>query len=280
MLRNFLFSLALATGLVTAAAAEPTPQALVDRLWDVMDMDAMMPILRDEAVAEAQEMQQTMLPQAGQSRWLNRVAKIHDPDRMADLFRTGMIEAVAPTDLARLDAALALYETPLGQRLIRLESSARIALMDEETEQDARDRFAAAASTGEARVQQIAQLIEVSDLIGANVAGGMNAAIAFSRGFADGGGFDMPPPEAQMLADAWAQEPELRAETLGWMEAYLMLAYSPLSDRELRQYIDFAGSDEGQALSALLFAGFEGLFRQTSYDLGLAAAGEMQGQTL
>lgn len=280
MLRDFLVSLALIAGLATGAAAQSAPEAVVDRLWDVMEMDQLMPILRDEAVAEAQEMQQTMFPQGGSSGWPGRVARIHAPDRMAALFRASMVQALPAKDAAQIDAALDLYETPLGQRLIRLESSARIAMMDPATEQDARDRFDAAASTRMGRAQQIGALIDVADLVGANVAGGMNAAIAFSRGFADGGGFDMPPTEAQLLADAWAQEPELRAETLGWMQAYLMLAYSPLSDAELAEYIAYAATDQGQALSALLFAGFEELFRRTSYDLGKAAAGELQGQRL
>ncbi len=280
MLRKFLVSLALMAGLVTGAVAQPAPKALVDRLWSVMAMDQLMPILRDEAVAEAREMQQTMFQQGGSAGWPDRVARIHAPDRMAKMFRAAMVKSLPSMDAGQIDAALDLYDTPLGQRLIRLESSARIAMMDEATERDARDRFDAAATTRTGRAQQIGALIDTADLVGANVAGGMNAAIAFSSGFADGGGFDMPPTEAQLLSDAWAQEPELRAETMGWMQAYLMLAYSPLSDAELAEYVTYAGTDQGQALAALLFAGFEELFRQTSYELGRAAAGELQGQRL
>ena len=250
------------------------------RLWQVMDMDALMPILRQEALIEARAMQDEMFQNGGAGGWLDKVARIHDPARLEALFKDGIRRKLPATPGPRLDAALDFYRTGLGQRLIGLETGARQAMLDPETEAQARERFSAAASRADPRVRDIARLIETADLLGPNVAGGMNAAIAFSRGFADAGGFDMNMSEEQMLADAWAQEPAIRAETLGWLEAYLMLAYSPLNDAELQIYIGFAGSDEGRALSALLFAGFDALFLQTSRDLGVAAAAQMQGRAL
>ncbi|MBU3029778.1 DUF2059 domain-containing protein [Paracoccus marinaquae] len=275
----------------SAAAQEPAgpgipPAGVVpahevaSRIWAALDMQALMPILRDEALAEAEAMQEN-LPESGADRgWLEAVAQIHEPERLAELFRAGIADRLSLYPDQRLDGALAFYEAEFGQRLVGLETSARRAMLDPDAEALAREAFSTAASHQEARVEQIGRLIEVADLIGPNVAGGLNAAVAFSRGFAEGGGFDMPLSEEQMLADAWSQEPEIHSETLGWMEAYLMLAYSPLSDAELERYIGFAASPEGHGLAALLFSGFDRLFQQTSRDLGLAAAGLMRGRDL
>lgn len=270
----------------SSPGGEASPQAttarqqLASRLWGVLGLAQLMPILRDEALTEAEVMQSTMFEGQSEIGWLDTVAEIHNPARLGTLFRDGVATQMSPRQAPRLETALAFYEGDLGQRLIGLETTARLAMLDPDTETAAREQFSEAASHEAPRVAQISRLIDEADLIGPNVAGGMNAAVAFSQGFADGGGFDMPMAEQQMLADAWAQEAEIRAETLGWMEAYLMLAYSPLSDAELENYIRFAGSSEGQTLSALLFAGFDAVFRQTSRELGLAAAGQMQGRDL
>lgn len=263
--------------------APPAPavaQALTSRIWSALDLEQLMPILRDEALTEAGTMQDSMFEGRSDLGWLETVAQIHDPDRLGALFRAGAASHISARQQPLLAAAVEFYETDLGRRLIGLETTARLAMLDPDTEAAARTGFSEAASHDDPRVGMIARLIEEADLIGPNVAGGMNAAIAFSQGFEAGGGFDMPLGEQQMLADAWAQEPGIRAETLGWMEAYLMLAYSPLSDAEMERYIRFAGSAEGRALSAVLFEGFDAIFSQTSRELGLAAAGQMQGRDL
>lgn len=290
MIRTLCLLAALLTGHQATAqeqaaptAPQATPQVPTERgvrLWQALGLAELMPVLRDEALAEAAEMQSGMFEGGASIGWIDTVAQIHDPSRLETLFRAALSRSLQPGGDPAIDAALDFYEGDLGRRLVALETTARQAMLDPDTEAAARDSFAEAASRGDLRVAQIQRLIDEADLIGPNVAGGMNAAVAFSQGFEEGGGFDMPMSEAQILADAWSQEAEMRAATIGWMEAYLMLAYSPLGDDDLETYIAFAGSDAGQALSALLFAGFDALFWQTSRDLGLAAAGQMQGRDL
>lgn len=278
------FAMMLGQPLLAQQAQAPqvtqATQSIATRLWRALGLEDLMPILRDEALAEAETMQTGMTEGGNQIGWLETVAQIHDPVRLKRLFQTGVTRSLRIPEDPAIGAAIAFYEGELGQRLVRLETSARQVMLDPDAEDAAREAFSAAASRNDPRVAQISRLIEEADLIGPNVAGGLNAAVAFSLGFSDGGGFDMPMSEQQMLADAWSQEAEIRAATLGWMEAYLLLAYSPLSDAELERYIGFAGSADGQALSALLFAGFDAVFLQTSRDLGLAAAGQMQGRDL
>ena len=169
----------------------------------------------------------------------------------------------------------------LGLATARLfaKHGATVAILDLD-EAAAREAWAQAQARATPRAARIARLIQVAELIEPNVAGGMNASVAFARGFQQGGGFPMPLAEGQIIADAWAQEPQLRADTEDWIGAYLFLAYSTLSDAQLDLYINYAASDGGRELSRAMFAGFNGVFLRTSYDMGLAAAAQMRGRQL
>ena len=255
-------------------------QTIQTRLWRVLQLDDLMPIMRDEAVAEAKSMQDLIVQRGGDDRWIQIVERNHEPARLERLFHSGVKKSDFSEHPALIDSALIFYETPLGRRMLSLETSARRVMLDDDAKTDARGSFSEAASTNSPRIAQIRRLIDQADLIGPNVAGGMNAALAFARGYDEGGGYTTPMSEAEMLSETWAQELMIRAEALGWLEAYLYLAYSPLSDAELDQYIDFAASPSGQALADVLFAGFDAMFEQTSYEMGLAAAGQIQGHRL
>ncbi|MAN55623.1 MAG: DUF2059 domain-containing protein [Paracoccus sp. (in: a-proteobacteria)] len=288
-----LRSLAIALVLVFPALAQARPVTIIqseshggpaapltERLWNTMDLESLMPILRDEAVAEAEDMQADLFKRGGTGGWLDQVARIHDPDRLESLFREGLEAARENADRGRIEDALTFYRSDLGRRLVGLENSARRTMLDADAEAAAREALSAAAARDDPRVARIRRLIDEAQLIGPNVAGGMNAAMAFSEGFAEGEGFDMPMNAERMLRDTWRQEEEIRAQTTEWMESYLLLAYSPLSDADLDRYIVFAGSAGGKALSGLMFAGFDAVFRKTSYELGLTAAGQMRGRQL
>ncbi|WP_405405535.1 hypothetical protein [Paracoccus sp. Ld10] len=251
-----------------------------DRIWQILDLAALMPILQEEALTEAARMEGEGLIAGGGLPWARVVGRIHDVSRMEALFRSGVRDAAARMDPLLVDRALSFHGSGLGRRVIRLEGSARRALLEDGVEDQARADFARALRDHDPRAEKIVQLIDGADLIAPNVAGGLNAAIAFSRGYAEGGGFDMAPDSQQLMAEAWAQRDQIEAEATAWLQGFLMLAYGPLSDDELSDYSLHAASPEGQALSQLLFAGFDRVFGQTSYDMGMAAALRGQGQQL
>lgn len=288
MLRFFLFCLLVPLAQPVLAQPFPdrqeTPLAqhgqTARTIWEVMQLDALAPILRDEALAQAAEMADTMFPRGGTGRWLDRVGAIHQPDRFRALFLRGLAEALPDTDPEDLRAGLAFYRTGLGRQLLALEEAARRAMLDDNTEAAARAAWAQARAQASPRAARIARLIEAGGLIDANVAGGMNASLAFARGFQAGGGFLMPMAESQMIAEAWAEEPRIRADTESWIGAYLFLAYTPLSDAQLDLYTIYAGSDGGRALSGVMFAGFDAFLTRASRDLGIAAAAELRGRQL
>jgi hypothetical protein len=83
-----------------------------------------------------------------------------------------------------------------------------------------------------------------------------------------------------MLSDVWAQEPRTRSETEEWVKSFLLMAYGPLSGDDLDTYIGVTDTPEGQQLNRALFDGFNGMYEDISYALGLAVARQMQGTEL
>lgn len=260
----------------------PTSQTadLVAQLWEGLALEPLMPVLRDEALVAGDEMAAMLFEGPPSPRWSATIRRMHRPERLAGLMHAALAEAMTGADPIALSEALAFYRTDPGQRLLRLELSARAALVDPDADQAARDAFAVAEKRGDPRADLIRDLMEAADLVEPNVAGGMNAMLSFSQGFAAGGGYAQDVSEAQMLADAWAEADALRAETIEWNGAYLMLAYSPLPDAALHEYAGFAASPAGQALNDVLFAAFDAMFRRLSYEVGLAAAAELRGRKL
>ncbi|TBN39525.1 DUF2059 domain-containing protein [Paracoccus subflavus] len=277
-----LLCLCLMIGLCGPVAAQPRmPFPQVARLvWDTMRLDDLAPLIRDEAVAEGALMGETLFPGGETDRWAEIVAAIHDPARLRVLFVAGMTAALAGTDLRDLQAGLDFYRGDLGQRLLELEIVARRAMLNEAVEDAARAAFARAQQDGTHRAELIARLIDTADLVEPNVASGLNAAIAFAQAFQGAGGLPMPMTQEEILTDAWAREPQLRADAQDWIGAYLFLAYAPLTDAQLETAIAFAGSPGGRAIARLMLAGFDTAFLQVSRDMGVAAAIEIRARPL
>ena len=66
--------------------------------------------------------------------------------------------------------------------------------------------------------------------------------------------------DEDILADVWAQEAEIREDTSQWLYAFLTLTYQPLSEEELRAYVDFFSTPEGLRLNNAIFAAFDDMF--------------------
>ena len=86
--------------------------------------------------------------------------------------------------------------------------------------------------------------------------------------------------EEEILSEVWAQEEDTRSDTREWLYAFLLVAYRPLSDAVLDEYVALSASPEGRAMNRALFAGFNAMYDEISYGLGLAAAQQMLGEEL
>ncbi|MFN3938045.1 MAG: hypothetical protein ACK4KW_10740 [Gemmobacter sp.] len=273
MFRRLLF-LPVILLLALPAAADP-----VGRLADALQIDRLIGILRDEGLRYGGELEQELFPGSGGTRWAAIVSSIHARDRM----RAAALEALRE-ELAGQEAAVetmsAFFETELGARIVGLELTAREGLLEPAVKDAAELAWEDMVAAGSPRVRQLERFAEVNDLIEQNVAGALNANLAFWQGMLEAGASDPSLAESEMLADLWSQEPQIRQDMQDWLFPYLALAYQPLEDSDLAAYIAFSDTEEGRILNAALFSAFDRLFAMLSRDLGFAAARFMQGEDI
>lgn len=253
-------------------AAAPSAAA---RLADLMRMDQTFAIMVEEGKAHGADLEKGFFPGRGGAAWAQTVARIYDPALMQSRF-VAAFEAALKSDPAAVAEAEAFFGSALGQKVLGLEIDARRAMIDDDISEAAEVAAEKMKAARDPRLRLIRRMIEAGDLVEMNVAGALGANLAFSRGLSDA----MPPGQRQdpddMMAEVWGQEAGIRASTTTWLYSYLTMAYAPLSDAELKSYIDFWASPAGKAVNAALFAGSDAVFAPLSQDLGAAVAGTAQ----
>jgi hypothetical protein len=276
---------AVVFGLMLAAynPAQASPD-MVRTLGDALQMDKTLTIMSREAVANAAEVAPDLFGGASPSDWTDAVAKLFAPATARAAFDAGMLPAMTTANQADLQQALAYFQTPMGQRMLDLELSAREALLDADVEAAAKqswaDLLADPMPASAQRAQLIREIVAATDLIESNVSSAMNGNFAFFQGLAEAGGFAAEMTQDDMLAEVRGQEAQLRADTADWLYPFLAMAYAPLSDDELRGYIAFSKSPAGQALNGVLFLAFDEMGAAQSRGMGLAAGRLMAGQDI
>lgn len=275
MLRSLVTSVFL-IGAAGVASAQIAVQKVAP-LAEALGVPELVEIMRDEGVDYAVTLETDMFPGQGGARWTAMVGDIYNPERMEALVTSRLAEELPEDDLTALTE---FFTSEHGKRIIDLELTARRALLDDDVEATSREVWQAQQGAATPRSEAIEKFVAINSLIETNVVGALNSNYAFYVGLADGGAFTGTLTEDQMLADVWAQEPDIRSETTLWIYSYLNMAYQPLSDDDLAAYIAFSESGAGQALNTALFAAFDTLFTQVSRDLGLAASQFMAGEDI
>lgn len=260
--------------------AAPTVDAgQIATLTETLRMGDVFAVMREEGLEYGRTLSAEMFADAGGAQWESVVSLIYDTDTMRSRFDAALAEALsgAGSELAAIES---FFGSAQGQAILQLEIEARRAMLDSDIEDAAKLAWEDMQASGGARVEKLTRFAEINDLIESNVMGAMNANLAFYRGLSENGAFPQEMTEDEMLADVWGQEPDVRAETGDWLFPYLLLAYQPLSEQDLDAYIAFSESSAGQKLNAALFSAFDAVFTRISYDLGRAAAAQMQGQDI
>lgn len=266
--------------LLAALSAAPLRAGPGTAVIEALRLTEVVSIMRAEGIAHGVGVGESMLgPRGSGPGWQAIVEGIHDRDRMLGMLRKG-IDSALPDQMAAIAPALDFFEGELGRRILRLEISAREAMLDTEVDEAAREGWARLQQTEAARAAQLLRLAEAGDLIEENVVGGLNSTFAFYRGLMDSGASGFGMGQQDMLADVWSQEPEIRAEIEAWLFGYLGLAYGPLGTDDLDDYVALFESEAGQQLNAALFAAFNAMFETLSHDLGLAAGRMLAGEDL
>jgi len=268
----YLATQCLAVLFLAAAPAQADRAADITRLEEALRMREVFAIMREEGLAYGSELEAELFPDRGGDRWKRAVQAIYDPERVYPAFHDVLVAELADQSID-LAPMLSFFTSDLGRRAIALEVSARRALLDQAVEDASRLRLDEMRAEADPRLETIGEFVAANDLVDANVTSSMNAYFAFYRSLASAGAFGADVTEGEILEDVWRQEPQMRGETEIWINSFLAMAYAPLSDAELRSYIDFSRTEAGQTLNRALFAGFDVIFVDVSDRLGTAAAG-------
>ncbi len=201
----------------TSAGADPAD------LWDDLRLDELIAIMAEEGRLYGEDLADQLFAGGGGPTWRARVAELYDPEEMKDEVRPLFLASFEGTDTAAIEA---FFSANIGQRIVAHELDARRAFLDPEVEAAATEGVATLRADDPERFALIREFIEVNDLVETNVASSLTFSYAFNLGLVDGGMDGMTTSEA--LTEAWAQEDEIRDDTVDWLDAQLAMAFAPL----------------------------------------------------
>lgn len=254
--------------------AQDAPE--LHQMLSTMGIYDIIALVGSEGARGAADVEDQLFPGAGGAAWRATAMALHGTDRMVALFEDALNQdAVSLDQIAEVQAFMG---SEVGQRLVTGEVAARRAFLDDDAVDAASEVFMAAVMDDSARLDILQRFNEINGLVDRNVTGALNLRFSFYRGLIEGGAFDDDVPEDLMLAEVWAQEPEMRQATVERLFSFQLLAYAEASDADLEAYIAVAASPAGRAVNATLFAAFDDMLGHLSYDLGYSAAGFIAGE--
>lgn len=260
--------------MISASALSAQSATIIERYFTALDMDTVFEVLREEGVDAGQDMSGSD-GDSPSPAWTARLEKIYDAEKAKRAFIKGMktIDGIEASE-----AALAFFETDLGTRIVQIEINARKVLHADGGEEAAAANVAKIRKEYPALYLMYKDFINVNELVESNVAGALNSNLAFYRGMATSESYAEGLSESFILNTVWEQEPEIRKEMEDWTINFSSVAYSALTKSELQRYIDISKTPAGQRLNTVLFAGFDQMFEEQSYELGRATAEFMVGE--
>ena len=264
-----------ATGAAVILWSLPAWASPKNDLLDALGVPQIVSIMRQEGMSYGDTLAEDMIPGGGTAGWRATVERIYDEDRMLATVQEVFAEEFGD---AEIDPLLAFFTSETGQQIVSLELSARNAMREQEIEDAARAAFNDLDGTASQPLAAIADFVNTNDLVEANLVGALNANYMFYLGLVDGGALQMS--ESEILTEVWSAEEETRADTREWVYAFLLMAYRPLEDGVVEEYTELSRTEAGRALNRALFAGFNRMYDDISYALGMAVARAMQVQEL
>ena len=244
-------------------------------LWDSLRLDELVEVMAEEGRDYGDDLAEQTFERGGGPTWAARVADLYDPEEMIAEVKPLFLQSFEDVDTAELEA---FFSSDPGQRIVEHEIEARQAFLDPEVEAAAAERVETLREIDRERYRLIGRFIEVNDLVESNVASSLTFSYAFNLGLVDGEMDGMT--EADALTDAWAQEDAIREDTREWLYSQLSLAFAPLTDEEVRRYVEISETEAGETLNAALFQAFEPAFTRIARGLGEAVARSIGGRDI
>ncbi|MCH8466568.1 MAG: DUF2059 domain-containing protein [Roseinatronobacter sp.] len=282
MLRSFaqppaalLVALLLALLPMRPAAADDLARAyLLPELFEIMAEEGLQSVMADGV---------TTLEGRALTQFQRDVTQIYQAERMEADF-TARLRAELETQPDVVQDALDFAQTDLGRKILRLEISARKALLDPEVDDIARmalsdARGARASESAARRLDLVRARIEANDLVELNVSLGLNTSYAYYAGMMAEDAANELSAE-QVLYLVWAQESSIRLEVEDWSESYFLMAYAPLSEEEMQAYVAYVSTPLAQAFNRALFRAFDAVFTDISKSVGRALGRRLSAEEL
>lgn len=265
--------LAAATALLLSAGPLAANEH-AERLMQAMHLSEFMEILSEEGQEQGRSMNETMLNGSGGSYFEAQIKELYDTVWMYEQLSNAVARIMTEK---QLEQAAIFFESDLGQTIVSLENSARRAMADDAVEDMARTAYEQ-ADREDTFYRLVDEYVQVNDLIEQNVQGTMSADLSFYRGLATGQ--TAFTDEEALLEELLSQRDQTKIETTEWMYSFLLLAYRPLDESQMRENIAFSRTDTGRALNKALFEGFDEMIDGISFQLGAAIAQAMRASDL
>lgn len=257
--------------------------ARANELSRAFQLEELFEIMAEEGRRSALLYDATPLQGRALAQFANDVDRIYAPTVMHREFLAQLEAELESQPELRADA-LEFAGSELGKRVLRLEVSARSALLDDAIDETARlaleEARTADASMPEAlRLALVRDRIDSNDLIDLNVSLGLNTSFAYYRGMLDEDAVEGLSAD-DLLQLVWAQQDDIRSEIENWIEAYFLMAYGPLSENELRAYVDYTRSPLAVGFNQAMFRAFDTVFSDISRNLGQALGRRLRFEEL
>ena len=233
-------------------------------LYEALHLGKVVKILRDESVKDALGSGKLYLGQDYDfASFEKAVEKVFNLEMMDSFMRNGLKQKL-PREKAKV--AYRFFSQDLGARVALLETSARSAISYEEVEVAAIQMAKEAKSENTARYSMLEKNLKALELVELNMKGAFSAQYAFLKNLSTLD--DMPLNNDDIVALLLENEEEMRREIVDWLMGFTHMAYTPLTDEELKSYLGFLSSSDGKVLNETLFYIFNDLSIQTSGELG------------
>ncbi len=257
-----------------AQADDLAEALLLPELFEIMAAEGRRSVLADDAVP---------LQGPALARFQADVEAIYAPEQMLADFVAALDDNLRPMPEVRADT-IAFAQSELGREIMRLEISAREALLDDDVDYVARTvleeaRSDTARAQDRARLADVRARIAANDLLELNVSLGLNTSFAYYRGMMKENAVSGLNAET-LLQLVWAQEPDIRADIEDWIESYFLMAYQPLDAEEMQALLDYAETPLARAFNQAMFRAFDTVFTDISHRLGRVLGQRMTAEEL
>lgn len=274
-MRSMLYSIVLVVLATGGAFADR--DADLDHLADLLHVEKMIEILSEEGQEYGQSLAEEMFGARNNPQWDRRLNDIYQKSEMTVEFRSKFDPLI---DEETLSALIAFFDTPFGEKLVRLEMTAREAISNPDVKDASSEVLEQMIAEDDPLLPQLRDYIDVNDLVDLNVASSMNESFAFLSAMGKAGALVGDSSESTILSDVWGDEPQIRLDTEEWLMSYLALCYAPLTSEEMERNIAFGRSEEGRIFNQALFAAFNEIYMVISTELGRGAAGVLLSEEL